>query len=113
MAKEGPLPRSYQCQRNTTNNKTYSLCKGGQIATLILHIDNYFIQQIVEQFNRSLTCVAIAILAISIASKSPTITWQGTHCEFMKLITRSKVPCPSLDIHKSNDVVVANTKIQG
>jgi hypothetical protein len=84
--------------------------KAWQSVTLILHIGNYFIQQIVKQSNRSLTCVATTILAVSIASKSPNITWHGTHYEFMKLITKSKVPCPSLDFHKSNEVVVVTHK---
>jgi hypothetical protein len=39
-------------------------------------------------------------------SKSPIVTWQGTHCEFIKLIKRANVSCPHLDIHKSKDVVV-------
>jgi len=40
------------------------------------------------------------------ASKSPTITWQGTHNEIMKLITKTNVSCLDLNIHKSKEVVV-------
>jgi hypothetical protein len=40
------------------------------------------------------------------ASKNPTFTWQGTHYEFVKLITRANVLCLDLDIHKSKDDVV-------
>jgi len=38
-------------------------------------------------------------------SKNATITWQGTHCEFIKLITMVNVSCPDLDIHKSKDAI--------
>jgi hypothetical protein len=54
---------------------------------------------------RSLTCVAITTPVISVASKSLTFTWQGTHYEFIKLITRANVLCLDLDIHKSKDDV--------
>jgi hypothetical protein len=37
--------------------------------------------------------------------KNPTITWQGTQSEFIKLITRTNVQCLDFDIHKSKHVV--------
>jgi hypothetical protein len=54
---------------------------------------------------KSLTCAAITTLIVSVVSKSPTFTWQGTHYEFIKLITRANVLCLDLDIHKSKDDV--------
>ncbi len=39
------------------------------------------------------------------ASKSPIVTWQGTHNELMKLITRTNVSCLDLDMHKSKDII--------
>jgi hypothetical protein len=47
---------------------------------------------------RSLTCTIIVTPNVSIASKSHTITWQGTHIEFMKLITRTNLSCLNLAI---------------
>jgi hypothetical protein len=37
--------------------------------------------------------------------KKSHVTWQGTHCEFMKLMTSASVTCLDLNIHKSNEVV--------
>jgi hypothetical protein len=53
----------------------------------------------------SFTCAAIITLNISMALKSPTVTWQGTHYEFMKLMTSANVSRPDLDIHKSNEII--------
>ncbi len=57
-----------------------------------------------------MTYVGIAILAISIASKSPIVTWKGTHYEFMKLITRAKVLCLDMDIQKLHETFVVTQK---
>jgi hypothetical protein len=54
---------------------------------------------------RFLTCVPIATLDVSMTLKSPIITWQDTHNEFMKLITRINMSCPNLNIHKSKKVI--------
>jgi hypothetical protein len=43
---------------------------------------------------------------IEVASKSPIVTWQGTHSEFMKLITITNVSYSDLNIHKSKEIVV-------
>lgn len=72
------------------------MCTIGHIANLILHIDNIRI--------------AIANPIISTTSKSPTITWQGAHYEFIKLITKANVSCPNMDIHKSKEVVTQESK---
>jgi hypothetical protein len=40
------------------------------------------------------------------ASKNPTITWQGIHSEYMKLIIRTNVSCLELDNHKSKEAIV-------
>jgi hypothetical protein len=90
------LSRNFKCQKNISNHKNKSLSKNGHIANLILHIGN--------------TYIAIANPIISMASKSPTITWQGAHYDFMKLITRANVSCPNLDIHKSKDVITQESK---
>ncbi len=42
------------------------------------------------------------------ALKSPTITWQGTHNEIMKLITKTNMSCLHLNIHKSKKIVVTH-----
>jgi hypothetical protein len=55
---------------------------------------------------KSLTCNAITIPDVSMVLKSPMVTWQNTHSEFMKLIIRTNVLCLNLDIHKSKEVVV-------
>jgi hypothetical protein len=46
VAKARPLPRSYKSRKIISNHIIENSCKGGQIATLILHTCNQFVQQI-------------------------------------------------------------------
>jgi hypothetical protein len=54
---------------------------------------------------RSLTYTTIAIPNILVVSIIPIVIGQGTHNEFMKLIIRTNVSCPNLDIHKSKEAI--------
>jgi hypothetical protein len=45
-------------------------------------------------------------------SKSPTITWQGTHNEIMKLIAKTNMSCLDLNIHKSKEVLTYESKME-
>ncbi len=53
-----------------------------------------------------MTYAAIATLDILVASKNIIVTWQGTHSEFMKLITKTNMSCQDLDIHKSKEAII-------
>ncbi len=53
-----------------------------------------------------MTYATIAILDILMVSKKFIITWQGTHIEFMKLITKTNMSCQDQDIHKSKEVII-------
>jgi hypothetical protein len=55
---------------------------------------------------KSLTYATIATLDILVASKNLVVTWQGTHNEFMKLITKTNMSCQDLNIHKSKEAII-------
>jgi hypothetical protein len=105
MVKTKTLLKSYNFQKSTTKTELKVLVRLDRLPPssfeYVINLSNKLYDN-----NSSFTYAAIATLDVSIASKRPIATWQSTQCEFMKLITRTNVSCPNLDIHKSKVVVV-------